>query len=322
MKRVFLEIFLLTLMIISLGFGAKVYIFDIRDLDDYYPDSLYNLLDREGHYIFVDADSNLDEIFSYDIIYCLFPETLFHEEVIQIQDFVGSGGLAIFIGEYSYSHPFSWNRYINGVLEDPGWIDSLGHIHINENNIADSAWEYYPWDTLEFLSGQVFQDFRISSGYFNGVDTIITWGPASVSILSPDSGTAKPFIWGRNQCYSHPWGPYPYHAVLSVIASYGLGKAIIIPEISFWVYNFSSYDTFIYILNLGDNRQFIRNLFATNDRADSVWLTSTDTTFTIHIRGDVIFVAESTYLGYMIIPYLPHYGDSFAYAVDWGILEK
>ena len=200
------------------------------------------------------------------------------------------------------------------MLEDTDWVDSLGHIRINEyGNIVDTAWEYYPWDTLELLGGQIFPNFHISSGYFNGVDTIITSGPASVSILSPDSGTATPFIWGRYQCLTTPWGTYRHHAVLSVIADYGLGNLIIVPEVFSLVWPHYYLDTSICELDLGDNRQFFRNLFTTNNRADSVWLSGSDSTFTVFLPHCTPFVAESTSFSFNSATY----GLWLRHASDW-----
>jgi len=287
-------------------FGAEVYIFDIygdllTHVLTYYPDSLYSLLDHEGHQIYIDTDTTLDEISSYDIIYCSFPETLYQEDVLRIQDFVGSGGLAIF-WNHGGSSPYGRFRYTNGILEDRIWRDSLGYIHINETMTVDSSWEYYPWDSLELFFGEVFPNVLISSGYFSGVDTIITLGSCSVSILSPDSGTAETFIWGRYGCYTLG-GEYRHNAVLSVIAEYGLGKLIVIPNMFSRVVSFGHYDTSICILNLADNRQFFRNLFTTNDRADRVWLTGTDSTFTVFLPGCTPFVTGSTSFSFESVTY-------------------
>ncbi|MCD6501532.1 hypothetical protein J7L01_02940, partial [bacterium] len=298
-------IVILLLVALSTAFGARVYFL-------YRPSGFWSwgvdwegfltLFSTEGHS--VTRDSLFINLDGYDIFFAFFRDTVIHREVEKIQDFVGRGGKAILIGEWGPDPGF--NPYLNGVLADSIWDDSLGNIRNNDDIIWDPTWTYPPWDTLHELGyKQTFPNFDTSSGFFSHVDTILTSGPSSFSILSPDSGTAKPLIWGVEEAYSI-WGPYVSYPVVAIRAEYGLGTLILFGDVlnTFELLT----DTVIYCLDLADNRQFIRNLFTTNDRADSVWLTGTDSSFTIFLPGSTPFVAGSTSFSF----------ESAAYGL-WGL---
>ena len=116
---------------------------------------------------------------------------------------------------------------------------------------------------------------------------------------------AQPFIWGRNISYS-TLGAYDSFAVMGIYAKYGEGELILLGE--FFPTAIVGFPRSLNTATWGDNRQFIRNLFTTNDRADSVWLTGTDSTFTLFLPGSTPFVAGSTSFSF----------ESAAYGL-WGL---
>ncbi len=243
-------------------------------------DTLIGIANSEGHEISI--DSVLTSIEPNAILYYFVFDTVTTSRINSIQRFVGQGGRCILIGEVG---PSSWN-HINTLLSDTDWDDSLGNIRCNYDCIRDS-----PADSVDGVAVEKFPNFGDYPRYFPYVDTIITRGPSSYSILAPDSGTAKPFIWGRKRSYSN-LGAYDSFAVLGIIATYGRGELIVFGELIPSVIGF--YDN----TNWGDNHQFLRNLFTTNDRADSAWLSGTDSTFTVFLPNCTPFVAESTYFSF------------------------
>jgi len=257
--------------------------------------SAKSILELDGHRVDIDFVSSVPAPEAYRILYYFTLDSFNIAEIEFIQENTALGGRAILLS-------YGIRRYINSVLADPLWDDSLGNIRCNYDGIRD-----YPPDTVEGETVVKFPNFLSGCSYFHHVDTLIAYSPVSYSILSPDSGTARPFIWGReiSSCTT-----YDSFAVTGVLALYGEGELIVLGEISHYIIP-SAFNT----TNWGDNRQFIRNLFATNDRADSVWLTSTDTTFTIHLTGCEPFVPESTYVSYQV---LPDWATYYGYAAEWG----
>ena len=260
-------------------------------------DSLKNILQTEGH--FVDLRPFPSVIEAYDVLYGWVDDTTTPDQIEYLQMHIGLGGRAILIDEVG-DLPYS-----NVILSDPLWDDSLGNIRNN----GDGIWDW-PAESIGLDRVEKFPNFGGNPRYFFYVDTIMTCGPSSFSILSPDSGTARPFVWGRNISYS-TLGAYDSFAVMGIYARYGEGELILLGELFPNVITGPPrpFNT----ANWGDNRQFIRNLFTTNDRADSVWLTGTDSSFTIFLPGSTPFVAGSTYFSFESAAY----GLWELHACDW-----
>jgi len=256
------------------------------------------ILEFDGHNVVVDSTFSFEP--EYDVVYCFLFDSLSIEEIRYIQSIVGLGHRAILAG---LGEGPPWN-FSNVVLSDPVWDDSLGNIRCNYDHIRD-----IPPDSIGPITVQKYPNFPAIHKYFVNVDTIIGHLSTSCSILSPDSGTARPFIWGTSRTSAYP--VYDSFAVMALIAEYGEGELIVLGNLFPLVSAVGSYNS----ANWGDNRQFIRNLFATNDRADSVWLTGTDSTFTIHLTGCEPFVPESAYVSYQV---LPDWATYYHYVAEWG----
>ena len=290
---------LIMLILVEVVLGAQVLVWrGATNIGSHWPsvDTLGAILTADGHIVVYDTVIN--SVAPHSIMHFLIIDTVTIDEIQTIQRFVGLGGRAILVGEQG---PSTYN-YINLILSDSHWDDSLGNIRCNYDVIHE-----YPPDTME--------DYYlvVKCPYFGGdpvysshVDTVIAWWPSSYSILSPDSGTAKPFIWSRRHSYS---SVYDSFAVMGVSTSYGDGQLIVLGE---WIPTviYSPFNT----ANWGDNRQFMRNLFTTNDRADSVWLSGTDSTFTIFLPGSTPFIAGSTYFSFESAAY----GSWLRHACDWS----
>ncbi len=264
-------------------------------------DGLDSILIREGHQ--TEMLGYLPLLYEYDILYIFFAESLISREVTEVQEHVYSGGRAILCGEWG---PGIYNDYLNAVLSDPVWDEHLGGIRSFNDYVVEFPTFYFRLDSLDSIPCERYDSFNTESAFTKYLDTIASCGPSSIVIESPDSGTAKPIFWGVDNTWS---GAYDSHAVIAVEATYGDGEIIVLGEL------FNIFIPFYFFeLNLYNNRQFIRNLFTTNERADSVWLTATDSTFTIYLPGSTPFVAGSTYFSFNS----PTYGLWLRHACDWS----
>ncbi len=264
------------------------------------PEYLVAILEDEGHEVQLHYDWYVPT--SVNEIGVFFPEfeypPSYHapdsRQRVDFREWIFSGGFAI--GVCIGSRPGSlfsidaWHLF----LSDSDWIENIGGMQL-ENYWSPLIWPesfiFTGWDSLgpHISTTQFFPPLNTI-----GLDTIFVFNPNRITFIDSSSfGDYGIFLRGDPEYIpgsdlGWPFGAYAY---------YGEGLFMLLGSIMFISDNVGYVppceDT-LYTLMYGDNAQFVRNLFTTNNRADSAWLTGTDSTFTIFLPGCTPFVAGST----------------------------
>ena len=242
--------------------------------------TLETTLKKDGHRVFaygvVDTFVNPD---GFDV-YWIFPDyEITDMNISQLVNFVESGGHLILVSESMGVTP-----PINRILQDETWYSELGMPESYQECVRDSVPDIYV-DYFGFMPSSFILNFDSTWSRIEGIDTLITMDGVSVGLES--DGCLRAVGWGARDCYGHPYSAdtavYDSFAVQILAGFWHRGEITVVGNVDLFA-TFPDGETDI--ISLFDNLRFARQLFACNQRADSLQLSQTANTVRGRIFGD------------------------------------
>ncbi len=234
--------------------------------------SLLCELQRDGHRTFGLVDTFVDPT-RFDVCW-LIPEDcdLTDINIAKLYTFVCSGGhLILVLDRFPYLVEAT-----NRIFEFEPWFDELGRPQAYDERVLDAVPDTFISYFGPIMSSFILNfDLRWERG--SGIDTLITAVGCAVGCEAEGCLTAVG--WGASDCYG---AVYDSFAVQILAGNYYAGEITVIADMDLFADEpFSPYP-----INLFDNLQFARQLFACNTRADSAGLEQADSTLRLRLYGD------------------------------------
>lgn len=269
------------LSLFSLAVGARIALVQLYWTSNEL-DSLSLLLVHEGHQVFW-SDTFID-ISNQDVLWLVPSDPPITESNMRdMMPFVERGGhLILALGCRTFI-----NEPANQILQQPEWYEELGRPIVND----DAVWDEVP-DTFFVEPSPMPTSFIVNfiDDWMpaHDMDTILHTQGTTLSLES--TGALQIAGWGGRGTYS---SFYDSFAVSILAGDWNRGKITTIGNGSIFC-NYPFFGNFCF-LHYYDNRQFARQLFATNERVDTAWLEATDTGIVAHLEGSYTpFVADSS----------------------------
>ena len=288
--KISIYLFLSIILLFSIGHCARVALIEMHDFAEYFT-TLTEVLESDGHTVTY-SHSFLPPS-DYDV-YFLLPSDppITDDDIAQLPPFVDSGGHLILVPDCRTYIVSSTNR----IFQLSEWYDYLGRPRANNEAYSD----YVP-DTF-FVEPTVLPTafiLNFDSNWFpaRGIDTLIE--AAGVTLSLESAGALQIVGWGGVDAHGEPYvgssAVYDSYAVAILAGRWGRGRISVVADLDLFsdIWPSSWYPWSF--LQLFDNLQFCRQLFATNNRADTCWLEATDTGIVAHLEGSYTpFVADSS----------------------------
>ncbi len=201
-------------------------------------------------------------------------------------------------GWHRYSDQRAWDTF----LADPEWHSEIGGMEIVYWSQPTSLPHYPGWSCSSYGPRHIPIPRFYSPLCYARLDTIFAFPRNRIVFTDSSSAGREIGVLMRGDPVLAPGDSLGW--IFGAYARYGLGifnfflNAYSIFGNNQGVIETCGYPELLWLIDYGDNIQFVRNLFTTNDRADRVWLSGTDSTFTVYLTNCTPFVAESTFFSF------------------------
>ncbi len=294
----FFKIHILICLLIPALFCANIAFCYIERVGDFFPSRATEILSQEGHSVDLQGTWFVPDDSVNFTLYFLgggggSPDSV---ERALFRSWIHNGGKAFCfeLGWFPWSDERNWDTF----LADPEWRSEIGGMEIVYWPQPSSlphypGWSCYGYGPRHIPITRLYPPLRYAH-----LDTLYAFPRTRIVFADSSSAGREVGVLMRGDPVLAPGDSLGW--IFGAYARYGSGTFnLFLSSASLFGSNRGiqeecGYPELLWLIDYGDNIQFVRNLFTTNDRADSVWLSATDSTFTVFLPHCTPFVAGST----------------------------